>query len=886
VPGLGTSFGRGGATDYQQDLMNSDCIVIMGSNMAENHPVGFQWVMEARERGAEVMHVDPRFTRTSAMATRFVGIRAGSDIAFLGGIVNYILEHGRWFDEYVKRYTNAPVIVDERYVDAEDGDGLFSGWDPEHGYSNETWQYAGMEAKASVGKPPKGEQAGHGGHGGALHHGEPPEEDPTLQHPCCVFQILKRHYARYTPEFVAETCGCSVEDFLHVAEKLCENSGRERTSAFCYGVGWTQHTVGVQIIRAACVVQLLLGNIGRPGGGIVALRGHASIQGSTDIPTLFNTLPGYLQMKHVDDSPTLQDYIDENTSPAGWWGNVDAYLVSLLKAWWGPHATAENDFCFDYLPRIDDDNSSYWTVQQMLQGKVKGYLIAGENPAVGSANGRANRLALSRLDWLVVRDLVEIETASFWYDSPEVESGELAPEQIATEVFFLPASTHVEKDGSFTNTQRLLQWHHKAVEPKEDCRSELWFYYHLGRKIREKLHGSTALRDRPVLELTWHYPTSGPHEEPSAEAVLAEISGWDDRGQALAAYKLLKADGSTACGCWIYCGVFGDRENKAARRKPHWEQSHTALEWAWAWPANRRILYNRASADPDGNPWSERKRLVWWDAAQGKWTGDDTPDFDEEKAPDYRPPDDARGPAAIRGDHPFIMQADGRGWLFVPQGLADGPLPTHYEPHESPLDNPLYAQSANPARKRWPESPEDPYNPTGAEPGAGVYPYVLTTYRLTEHHTAGGMSRFTPYLAELQPGMFVEVHPELARERGLRHGDWATISTTRSAIEARVLVTDRVRPIRMNGRVVHQVGLPFHWGSRGLTTGGAANDLSHMALDPNVQIQEVKALSCDIRPGRRPRGPALTQFVAQLRDRALAARDAAPVTEPAQERKT
>jgi formate dehydrogenase major subunit len=848
--------------------MNSDCIVIMGSNMAENHPVGFQWVLEARERGAEVIHVDPRFTRTSAMATKFVGIRAGSDIAFLGGIVNYILEHDRWFDEYVRTYTNAKVIIDERYVDAEDADGLFSGWDPEKKkYSNETWQYAGMEAKASAGQPPKGEQSGHGGHGGGLSHGEPPEEDATLQHPNCVFQILKRHYARYTPEFVARTCGCSEADFLYVARKLCESSGREQTSAFAYAVGWTQHTVGVQIIRAASIIQLLLGNVGRPGGGIMALRGHASIQGSTDIPTLYNTLPGYLQMKHTDDAEDLRAYIDENTSPGGWWGKLDTYIVSLLKAWWGANATEENDFCFDHLPRIDDDNSNYWTVQQMLQGKVKGYIVAGENPAVGSANGKANRLALSKLDWLVVRDLVEIETAAFWYDSPEVESGELVPEHVKTEVFFMPTSSHVEKDGSFTNTQRLIQWHYKAVEPKEDCRSELWFYYHLGRALREKLKDSQEERDRPILDLTWHYPTAGQIEEPSAEAVLEEINGRDATGQALAGYELLRADGTTSCGCWIYCGVFADEENKAARKKPHWAQSFTALEWAWAWPANRRLLYNRASADPDGVPWSERKRLVWWDAEQKKWTGIDTPDFDEEKPPDYVPPDDAEGPDAIRGDHPFIMQADGQGWIFVPQGLEDGPLPTHYEPHESPFGNPLYSQRANPARQQS-EVDEDPSNPVADEPGADEYPYVLTTYRLTEHHTAGGMTRFTPYLSELQPQMFVEVHPDLARERGLAHGGWATIVTARSAIEARVLVTDRIRPVTVEGRVTHQVGLPYHWGSRGLTTGGSANDLLHLALDPNVHIMETKGLTCDIWPGRRPRGPALVEFVARKREQA------------------
>jgi formate dehydrogenase major subunit len=562
--------------------------------------------------------------------------------------------------------------------------------------------------------------------------------------------------------------------------------------------------------------------------------------------------------------------VESNKSEAGWWGNFGAFAVSLLKAWWGPHATAENEFCFDYLPRIDQDNSIYRCVVDMLDGDVEGFIVAGENPAVGSSHSKLHRLAMAKLRWLVVRDLVEIETASFWKDGPEIETGELVTNEIPTEVFFLPAASHVEKDGSFTNTQRLLQWHFKAVEPKADCRSELWFYYHLGRKIRERLRESTEARDRPIRELTWDYPTEGEIAEPSADAVLAEISGRDAAGKALSGFRELADDGSTTCGCWIYSGVYADGVNQAARRKPHWEQeSYTAPEWGWSWPANRRLLYNRASADPEGNPWSERKRYVWWDAEAGRWTGPDVPDFDEAKPPDYRPAPAAKGPDAIAGDHPFIMQADGRGWIFVPHGLEDGPLPTHYEPHESPLRNALYSQRANPRRQRF-ERPENPSNPSGDEPGADVYPFVMTTYRLTEHHTAGGMSRSVPYLAELQPAMFVEVHPELAALRGLRHGGWATIVTSRAAIEARVLVTDRIKPLTVQGKRVHQVGLPYHWGWKGLTQGGSANDLSAIVLDPNVHIQEVKALSCEIRPGRRPRGPALVELVQSLRERAEA----------------
>jgi formate dehydrogenase major subunit len=844
--------------------------VIEGSNMAECHPVGFQWVMEAKERGAKVIHVDPRFTRTSAMADLHVPIRAGTDIAFLGGIVSYILENERWFPEYVNAYTNAATIVSDDFRDTEDFDGLFSGFDAEScSYDITSWQYKGMEVQASAGKREAGatgEQA-HGARGsGGLKRGEPPNVDHTLQDPLCVFQLLRKHYRRYTPELVEETCGIPRDVFLEVAESLCQNSGRERTSVFVYSVGWTQHTVGVQYIRTAAIIQLLLGNVGRPGGGIMALRGHASIQGSTDIPTLYDILPGYLPMPHPHGHQDRRQYVERNSPGTGYWGNMDTYVTSLLKAWW-PNASTENDFCFDYLPRITGDHSIYPTVLGMLDGDVQGFFVLGENPAVGSANAKLHRLALANLRWLVVRDFQEIESASFWYDAPEIETGELETEAIRTEVFFMPAASHTEKDGSFTNTQRLLQWHHAAVEPKGDCRSELWFMYHLGRRIREKLSGRNDPKDRPILDLRWEYPVAGEIEEPSADRVLKEISGWDANEKPLSSYTELEADGSTVCGCWIYCGCYADGVNQTARRRPGGEQSWVASEWGWAWPANRRILYNRASADPAGNPWSERKKYVWWDAENEKWTGEDVPDFMPTTPPDYEPPDDAEAEKALRGDEPFIMQADGRGWLFVPSGLTDGPFPTHYEPHESPFRNPLYGQQANPARQRYPRA-ENAYNPSDGEPGADAFPYVMTTYRLTEHHTAGGMSRSLPYLAELQPEMFCEVSPELARERGLEHRGFATVVSARTAIEARVMVTERLQPLRMGDRVVHQVGLPYHWGRRGVSTGDSANDLFPLALDPNVHIQEVKAATCDIRPGRRPRGKALLELVESYRRRA------------------
>ena len=498
----------------------------------------------------------------------------------------------------------------------------------------------------------------------------------------------------------------------------------------------------------------------------------------------------------------------------------------------------------------------------MIDRKVKGFFLLGENPAVGSAGGRLQRLALANLDWLVVKDLAMIESASFWRDSPEIESGELATERIGTEVFFLPAASHVEKDGSFTNTQRLLQWHAKALDPPGDARSDLRFIYDLGKKIRARLAGSAAEADRPVLDLTWDYPEDD-HGEPSAEAVLAELNGYAADGSLLAGFAGLADDGSTRCGSWIHAGSFAGGVNQTARRKPWTEQSYVAPEWGWAWPANRRILYNRASADPEGKPWSDAKAYVWWDEAAGEWTGKDVPDFEKNKPPSYVPPPGAVGPAAIGGSDPFILQADGKAALFVPSGLKDGPLPAHFEAAESPRRNRVYDQDASPVSVQYRDRRAVRGQLAGHD---AAYPYVVTTYRLTEHHTAGSMSRTLSRLAELQPELFCEVSPGLAADRGLENGGWATIVTARAAIEARVLVTRRLRPLRIPGEgVIQQVGLPYHWGSEGLVTGDVVNDLLPFVLDPNVFIQESKVATCDIRPGRRPRGRARTDLVEQYR---------------------
>ena len=684
------------------------------------------------------------------------------------------------------------------------------------------------------------------------------------------FSVHARHTSRKSSTSTPQVCGVPQDKFLEVCEAWTANSGRERTTALVYSVGWTQHSVGVQYIRTGAIIQLLLGNMGRPGGGVMALRGHASIQGSTDIPTLFNLLPGYLPMPHYTQHETFRQWVDAMAHPGqkGFWANAESYAVSILKSYWGDAATAENDWGYGWMPRLTGDHGTYQQVLDMIDGKIKGYFLLGQNPAVGSAHGRAQRLGMANLDWLVVRDLFMIESATFWKNGPEIATGEIVTEECKTEVFFMPAASHAEKAGTFTQTQRMLQWREQAVEPPGDSRSELWFFYHLGRKLRERLADSTRPRDAAVLNLAWDYPISGELREPSSEAVLQEINGYDlSSGKLLSSFTEMKPDGSTSGGCWIYTGVYKDGVNQAARRKPGNEQNYVAPEWGWAWPANRRTLYNRASADPEGNPWSERKKYVWWDAGKGEWVGDDVPDFEKTKPPSYRPPEGATGVAAISGDDPFIMQGDGKGWLYAPSGLIDGPMPTHYEPAESMVRNPLYEQQANPTRKLY-QRADNPTNPSPPEKHSEVFPYVFSTSRLTEHHTAGGMSRQLAYLSELQPEMFVEVSPELAALRGLRHMGWAHMITARAAIEAKVMVTERLAPLRIEGRVVHQLWMPYHWGGEGLVTGDSANDLIGITLDPNVLIQESKVGTCDIQPGRRPTGRDLLRYVQGYRDRA------------------
>jgi len=846
--------------------------MIMGSNMAECHPVAFRWPLKAKtEHGAVLMHVDPRFTRTSAMCDVHAPIRAGTDIVFLGAIISHVINSERWntdpfFKEYVVNYTNAATLVSPDYHDAEDMNGVFSGLSADgKSYSIASWQYQRGAAPASSVTTPKTFTD-------LLLQKIPgrPKIDPTLQDPQTVFQIVKKHYARYTPEMVERVCGCPQETFLKVADTLLNNSGADKTSNITYAVGWTQHTVGVQIIRAAAMLQALLGNIGRPGGGVLALRGHATIQGSTDIATLYHSLPGYLNMPDARKAhDTLKDFILTEAGPlsTSYWGNYPKFAVSYFKAQFGDAATPDNNYGYDYHPKITGDHSHLPMFVDMAAGKIKGFLVMGQNPAVGGQNARFQRKALAKLDWMVVRDFYETETAAFWRNSPEIASGELKTADIKTEVFFLPAAAVAEMTGSFTNTQRLLQQHEKAADPPDDARSDIWFTYLLGKKLQELYKDSTNDRDWAIKNLFWDYEPDPSEvaawrikDEPSAYKVLKEINGytWADK-KPLPTFANLKEDGSTACGAWIYTGVIpAEGTNNAARRQP---DNWISPSWGFAWPANRHIMYNRASADVNGNPWSEKKKLIYWDANAdsgtkdansnpilGKWVAPSGEgiDFQPTKAPDFKGKDNGLGFDWLSGNDAFIMRADGKAWLFAPSGLVDGPLPSHYEPYESPVENVVYRQQSNPLAKTW-NVDGNPYHGV-ADPN---YPIVVSTYRLTEHHLSGTMSRWLPWLSELMPELFCEISPELATEKGIKNGEYMTIQTARGEIQARALVTRRMRPFTIDGKTVHEIGLPWHWGWQGTAAGDVVNNLSALVADPNVSIHEGKVFTCNIKAGKR-----------------------------------
>jgi formate dehydrogenase major subunit len=815
------------------DLQNAD-VIMATSNMAENHPVGFQWVMKAKERGAKLIHVDPRYTRTSAAADMHVPLRSGTNIVFFGGLIRYAIEKSLYFKDYVVHYTNASFLIDPEFKTPTDLDGLFTGFDPaKKAYDRSSWKYQ-MDGEGN------------------------PKRDLTLKDPQTVFQLLRRHYSRYTLEMVEKVCGIPRAKFEEMAQLYCSNSGPDKTGTITYALNLTQHTNGVENIRALCMLQLLLGNIGRPGGGVTALRGHANVQGATDLELLYHELPGYMAMPLRDQHPDLKTYLEKETPKGGFWTNKPKFFVSLLKAFYGDAATKDNEFGYQWLPKraSADAYSHQHMFVDMYEGKIKGFLADGQNPAVGGPNAKLARAAMAKLDWLLVVDIFLTETAEFWM-APGTSA-----KDIKTEVFFLPAAPAAEKDGSLTNTMRLIQWHDKAVKPPGDVRSDADFFCGLAHRLQKMYAGSKKDRDKGFLAANFTYGSKP--DEPEMVEVLKEINGvaTEDitdkdgkvvykKGQPLNTFAHLTDDGKTTSGCWIYTGVTvegadGKLVNKAAARKPADDKDYLAHGWGFAWPANRRILYNRASADLSGKPWSEKKKLIWWDPSapgqkpedKGKWVGMDVPDFNAFLAPD-----------AKNGDKPFIMRTDLVGGFFGP--LNDGPFPEHYEPVESPTRNLLSKQQSNPVAKIWkvPDQKNDL-----APVGSPDYPYVITTYRLTEHHLSGVMSRYLPMLAELHHSHFAEISHELAKELGIENGAKVTVLSPRGKVHVTAMVTHRIKPFIVDGKTVHQIGVPWHWGWKGVeelpgSKGDITNDLSATVGDPNVYIQETKAFVCNVKKG-------------------------------------
>ncbi len=789
-------------TNHWIDYKNTDVFLAIGANPAENHPMAMKWIDRARqERGAKLIVVDPKFNRTAALADLYLPIRPGTDIAFLGGLMRFALFNQRYNHEYVATYTNASYLI---HPDFRFEDGLFSGAevgpDGQVKYDTTTWQYQ-RDADGNILK------------------------DPTLEHPNCVFQLMKKHYERYTEQMVAETCGMDVEEFRKVAEEFTSTYAPDKSGNILYAMGITQHTHGSQNVRAIAMLQLLLGNIGMPGGGVNAQRGESNVQGSTDMAVLYHILPGYIPMPRADQHPTLEAY-KATTPKAGYWSNRQKFMVSLLKAWWGKHATAENDFCYDYLPKLDgEDHSHICFMEAMGRGEIKGLFVWGQNLAVGGPNAGQERSALEKLDWLVAIDLFETETAAFWY-RPGAN-----PEEIKTEVFLLPAAASFEKHGTITNSGRWIQWRDKAVEPLGDAKDDLWIADRLYKAIRAEYEKGGVFPD-PILKLNWDYGD----EEPSVEKVAMEINGYNTKdGSLLKSFGLLKDDGSTASGNWIYVGYWADPELPACKSRSKEDPSGLGLYpgWAYAWPLNRRILYNRASARPDGKPWDPSKRLIEWTGAG--WYHADVPDFASKQGDQPAPPE-------VSAARPFIMKPEGVARLWGI--MKDGPLPEHYEPVESPTTNRLSKRQFNPAITI---SGKGEFGRL-ASVADDNFPYVATTYRLTEHWQSGAMTRSTPWLGEMMPDMFVEISPSLAEKIGVRPGDRVKVTSARGELIAPAMVSPRMRPLKVHGKIVEVVGLPWHWGYKGMYTGHSANVLTPHVGDANTNIPEYKAFLCNVTP--------------------------------------
>ena len=798
-------------TNHWIDIKNADAVLIMGSNAAEHHPVSFKWIMRAMDAGATIMHVDPKFSRTSARCDFHVPIRSGTDIAFLGGMINYIIESGSWFKDYVVNYTNATYVLADSY---DFKDGLFSGYNAEkRTYDRSSWTFKRDEKGAPV-------------------------RDFTLKDERCVFNVMAKHYSRYTLDNVSSITGVSKENLLKVYKIFCATGKPDKAGTILYAIGWTQHTVGVQNIRASAIIQLLLGNIGVAGGGINALRGEPNVQGSTDHALLYHNLPGYHNAP-LAQWQTLEEYNKANTpvthipNSANWWSNRPKYVTSLLKGWFGDAATAENDFCYSWLPKCEDgeDYSYMYAMDRMLNDKMRGGFIFGVNPMNSFPNTNQMRAALDHLDWLVVGEIHNSETSDNWH-RPGAD-----PSTKKTEVFLLPSAHRVEKEGTISNSGRWLQWFDKAVEPAGEARNFGDIYVPLINTIRELYKKEGGVFPDPLLKLNWT-------DKFDASDWAKRINGffWKDtvvngktykRGQLVPAFGNLQADGSTSSLNWLYTGSWTEEEgNKSKRRDPSQTEMQAKIgiypNWSWCWPINRRILYNRASVDLQGKPWNPDKAVIEW--KDGAWVGD-VPDGPWPPMADEK-----------NGRLPFIMTTDGAAQLFGP-GRLDGPFPEHYEPAESPVaSHPFSSQLTSPCFK-FHKSEFDKF----AAPADPRYPIVLTTYSMTEHWCGGGETRNVPNLLEAEPQLYVEMSQELAKEKGIKNGDGVIIESARGKVEAIAMVTIRLRPFTIMGKTVHLIGMPFAYGWTTPGCGDSTNRLTVTAYDPNTTIPETKACCVNIR---------------------------------------
>ena len=810
-------------TNHWIDIANSDCVLIMGANPVENHPAAAGWIQEAKNRGAKVICVDPRFTRSASKSDIYARMRSGTDLAFLGGMIKWVLDDMEANPQdynmtYILEYTNASLLINPDFKGADQLDGLFSGYkgaynegdNTKRSYDRATWQYQ-------------------------LNEKGVPKRDKTLQDPNCAFQILKRHFARYDADKVVSITGTDKQTFLEICRTYAATGKTGKAGTILYAMGTTQHTYGSQNIRGYGVLQLLLGNIGVAGGGIQAMRGEANVQGSTDQGLLAHILPGYLAMIEKEDTD-VATYVKRhrptvatgqfNVDPLSldWWKNYSKYITSLLKAW---YKDTDHNTTFSYLPKTSKPYGEYYWIalfEAMYAGNIKGCMIWGMNPAVSGPNLNLERKALEKLDWMVAVDLWETETAAFW-KRPGVN-----PADIKTEVFLLPAAASYEKEGSVANSGRWVQWRYKAIDPPGEAQSDLWMMNQIMLRLRKLYAREGGPNKEAITAMTWSYG-----EDPDPNQVAKEMNGYDlATGKLMNSFADLKDDGSTSCGNWVYCNSYvePDKEptapipgNRLSRRDKTPDKFNIGLypKWAWCWPLNRRIVYNRASVDLDGVPFDKEHPVIAWEV--DKWVGD--------------VPDGGGKPMNQGGTYAFIMKPEGFANLFG-RTLADGPLPEHYEPWESPVQNLLSKQNADPAFKIF--ASELDYKGT-----ADKYPIVATTYRVAEHWQAGQMTRNLPWLVELQPEMFVELSEQLAAEKGIEDGGWVTVETARGQIKAKASVTKRFQPFRVNGSTIHQIGMVWHWGYMGLSTGDSANLLTPHVGDANTQIPEYKAFICNIR---------------------------------------